>query len=464
MSKLKALSKTVRRLDEAAPLGRRADVDPFVKQGDLGFLDEYEKVQGEADRVLTVDEVDEAIRLEEAANEEARRQAHVSNPESGFEATYWQTNSPEEYAARWQNQINDDNFGAGVTLERSDLDLVGDIDELHAQIDAGYAPESDINFVNQVLEINSARNRDARFQMSVKSVLGANPRWTKRVKEWSEGSPYGDHVFVHMDRQMNPLQQGMQDQLQFAKPREMGVHSGTVAAAERATIISEEFGRGQISRVSDDIGFAAQELGMEPQELHNIAGRAINNYFLSAFTRATEGTPLMTQHEIWSELRGLLSEAFKNAGIPPANAEKIVHDLQSTPTTVATPHLFRGKNGLLLQDNGNFSPQAVARQLEDIWPSDFEEITAASSGLKEEAGPKLAKYIESKGYDHIVYINAVEDRGLPSIINWNPDLWISLYDPALTRGNPNVAAAAAAAVFMGQLGIGSAFIRDGEST
>ena len=70
MSKLKALNKAMRHVDEAGTLGRRVGQDPFAKQGDLGFLDEYEKVQGQSDSALSVNEVDEAIRLEEAANEE----------------------------------------------------------------------------------------------------------------------------------------------------------------------------------------------------------------------------------------------------------------------------------------------------------------------------------------------------------------------------------------------------------
>lgn len=444
MSKLKALSKTVRRLDEAAPLGRRADVDPFAKQGDLGFLDEYEKVQGEADRVLTVDEVDEAIRLEEAANEEARRVRHITDPESGFEATYWQTRTPEEFAARWADQLNSDRFGAQVTME----------------VAASSAP----HVREQAVLIASGRARNTQFQMSVKQKLQLNPRWQKRVEEWSDGSPYGDHVFVHMDRQVNPLQQGMEDQLQFLEPREMGVHSGTPEAAARATIINEEFSAKLLNRIDKDLEMAADALEIPRHELGSIAAQAVERYFEDQFRFFASGEKTMTHSEMWSELEDLLKEAFFNVGMPEELAFKLIGDMRSMPTTVATPHLFRGKNGLLLQDNGNFYPREVAEQLRQIFPDDWDEIEAAASGGKAQASQGLAKFIESKGYDHIVYINAVEDRGLPSIINWNPDLWVSLYDPALHRGNDSSAAKAMAAIFLGQLGIGSAVIRDNEST
>jgi hypothetical protein len=442
VGKFKSLSKTVRRLDEAAPLGRRADQDPFAKQGDLGFLDEYEKVQGGSDRVLSVDEVDEAIRLEEAANEESRRVRHITDPESGFEGTYWQTNDPSEYAARWNDQLNSDRFGAQVTMEVSGSD-------------ASHVRE-------QAVSIAAGRARNTQFQMSVKQKLELNPRWTKRVEDWLEDSPYGSHVFVHMDRQVNPLQKGMDDQLQFGRPREMGVHSGTPEAAARATIVNEDLSSKILNRINGDMDFAADALEIPREELHQIAGGAIERYFENHFRFIESGQNTMTHSEMWDELEELLKEAFFNVDMPEELALKLIGDMRSMPTTVATPHLFRGKNGLLLQDNGNFYPGEVAKQLQQIFKDDWDEIEAAAGGSKVEGSKKLAKFLESKGYDHIVYINAVEDRGLPSIINWNPELWVSIYDPSLHRGNSGSTAKAMAAVFMGQLGIGSAFIRDGE--
>jgi hypothetical protein len=148
---------------------------------------------------------------------------------------------------------------------------------------------------------------------------------------------------------------------------------------------------------------------------------------------------------MWDELEELLKEAFFNVDMPEELALKLIGDMRSMPTTVATPHLFRGKNGLLLQDNGNFYPGEVAKQLQQIFKDDWDEIEAAAGGSKVEGSKKLAKFLESKGYDHIVYINAVEDRGLPSIINWNPELWVSIYDPSLHRGNSGSTAKAMAA-------------------
>ena len=117
--------------------------------------------------------------------------------------------------------------------------------------------------------------------------------------------------------------------------------------------------------------------------------------------------------------------------------------------------VFRGKNGLLMKDlNANFRPGNVAEQLEDIFPDDADEILAAASGTRAEKTKKLQAFIESKGFDHIVYHNAVEDRGSVSIINWNPDLQKSVYDPELAGMGDKAASGAAAQAFIGMLGIG----------
>ena len=131
--------------------------------------------------------------------------------------------------------------------------------------------------------------------------------------------------------------------------------------------------------------------------------------------------------------------------------------MKSLPTPNTTPLLFRGRSGLLLDDNGGFNFIQVFEQLEEIFPAAREELDSlVLTGSRAEKTKAMTDFIERQGYDHIVYLNRVEDKGSMSIINWNPDLQLSPWDPSLTRGNAGEQAKAASAYVLSILGIGGA--------
>ena len=420
------------------PIGRLEDARPA---GNLGGLDEYLNYASKKDAENfnpTMAEVDAAIAAEDAAFEEARRIDRITNPQSGFEATYWQTNGADEFAERFNKQIQNDDFGARVTLEQNNEVIEGMQGAYQTNLEG----------------ISLSRKRFQKFNESITSKLSKDPRWMKGVEDWSEGSPYQGQVLVHMDRQTDPYRAGTFDQIQFEDARELGVHSGTPAAAEHAAIINHEFSTKLFDKLDNDLRRAEELLGMEAGEIDNVVGQAIDRYFLQSFSPEK----ILTHEEIFGEIVPILEDAMGELGLPKMQAGKIIGDMTSLPTANATPHLFRGKNGLLLQDNGTFGNSEVMKQLEALFPDDVQALDAIG-GSRKERMKGIRDFIESKGYDHVVYINSVEDRGMYSIVNWNPDLWVSLYDEALTRGNKSRQALTAAAFFAAQLGIGGAAIR-----
>jgi hypothetical protein len=143
-----------------------------------------------------------------------------------------------------------------------------------------------------------------------------------------------------------------------------------------------------------------------------------------------------------------------------------VSGLKTMPTPSTTPFLFRGRNGLLLEDAGGFKAVGVANQLERIFNNadDIAAIDMALGAAGETAKQQeLIKFIESKGYDHAVYHNSVEDKGSLSIINWNADLMASPWARQFNQG-PADQAQVATQYIMGALGFGGAdaIIRDEE--
>ena len=110
----------------------------------------------------------------------------------------------------------------------------------------------------------------------------------------------------------------------------------------------------------------------------------------------------------------------------------------------------------MLRDVGNFKNGTIANQLYDIFPDDTLLIDEAMSVIGQ--GPKakaLGQFIEHKGFDHISYLNGVEDRGSLSIINWNPDLQRSIWDPEFVGSSPAAAAKAVSAYVLVAIGLGA---------
>jgi hypothetical protein len=187
--------------------------------------------------------------------------------------------------------------------------------------------------------------------------------------------------------------------------------------------------------------------------------QATEAHFLNKFTDNAN-------YYIWDQVEELVSEFGKAFGAEPGATNQFIQGLRGMPTPNTTPFLFRGKNGLLLEDNGGFKAQGVGSQLQSIF-NNAEDIArvdmalgASTEGLRQK---ELIKFIESKGFDHITYFNSVEDKGSLSIINWNPDLMVSPWARELHRG-PAGQAKAASQYVLGVLGLGGAdaIVRDKE--
>ena len=390
-------------------------------------------VARQADELVSLSEIDALLKQ---ANDEAivtNRAAAISDPKfRADDARFYQTESPEEYTTRFANQLED---------------------PVHSTIAIhGRVPD-----VNAVPNIETSIKTWKDTSKRIFDKMGANPRWQQRIDQWYGDSAFKGRVIYHTDKYTDPTRHG--DFIQFTDPSEMGLHGGSSAAAGRfigfggdadAAIAVEKDGQQLIQEL-------AMMAEIPTKRLESVFARKIEELMVQKFSRGTDRIP-PTDDE-WFDI---LDQIGATLGEETATETKIlVQQLANVPKPNTTPFLFRGKNGLLLRDDGGFTPGHVFPQLEELYPHDSDEILSImgrQGRLEKTKG--LQQFIESKGYDHIVYHNAVEDRGTLSIINWNPDLQISLWDDAFTAGDPKQAASIVAGAMTTALGFGSGALRD----
>ncbi len=377
------------------------------------------------------------------AQKESARLVSVQDPSAEFRIDL-QTQSPDEFNVRLIEQLRDPEYSARAIQK---LEATEELSELRAIIDAGESSLRDRAFVEAVDFVKGSRARHVNMVNKVFGKLKASPRWNAKAKHWFGDSPYKDDLQFHTDRLTDPTRSD--SFIQFDDPREIGLHMGTNRAAEG--VIS----RGGIDAVLEDASVTqkaieqiAGQLGRDVKGLERTFAQATEAHYLAKFTK--EINP-----NIWDEVDDILEQFFTSIGGPVTDDIKFA--MKSLPTPNTTPLLFRGRSGLLLDDNGGFNFIQVFEQLEEIFPAAREELDSlVLTGSRAEKTKAMTDFIERQGYDHIVYLNRVEDKGSMSIINWNPDLQLSPWDPSLTRGNAGEQAKAASAYVLSILGIGGA--------
>lgn len=404
----------------------------------LDLLNEYNKTTP-TPRVGTIE--DEIVDLT-ASQEASRRLDAVTNPKASTNEVD-QTATPEEFTQRYNEQLKDTDYS-----KRSGMN----VDEEVGEIDKSFE------------RVRDSRERHDTMVSDIFGGLRANPRWGQNYDNWVGDSAYKGEIQFHVDVRTDPT---MPDRLiQYDKPRQGGVHIGSNRAAESVPGMMEveEFWKVQ-DELSESTTLLAQEAGLPVKEVHASIGRYINRFKMRQFGKAHDN-PQLTMSEVYSDWDAMVEEIALRLGNDYGNAATVLgRDILRMPTPNTVPVVFRGKNGLLLQDTGGFNNGEILDQLFEIFnnKADWQSLDIAAGGADEfEITKNLQKWIESKGYDHIIYHNTVEDAGSLSIINWNEDLMKNVWDPEFynvpsTKGN----SAIATSLIMGALGmgVGSAALR-----
>lgn len=440
MAGTKAFRTIAEALDSTKKVVRGVDVrklDPTTGSGTLGALtrdlDEYNKVAGELDKANQVPtsprEVQVEIARREAVVAEDERLVGISSS-SAEPSIRHQANGPEEFKIRLENQLRDPQYAAESVFTMPPSIAQGEAIVQKSQ-------ELHKTTVDQVL-----------------GKLRTNDRWSARTDEWFGDSPYKNDLQFHTDRQTDPLRPN--SFIQFEQPKELGLHSGTNSAAE--TVISvtgiEDVLRNMdeqqaaLKQIADELGFTVEAVEVE-------FGKATRKHFLNHFrSKGVAADP-----NVWDNTEMILDFFLEQISADNAQVKKFIQGMKDLPTPSTTPFLFRGKNGLLLQDITAWTPDSVGQQLLDIFPAvdDQAAIAAAIGQQGRQAKTKaLTDFIESKGFDHVIYHNAVEDKGSLSIINWNEDLMASPWHPDFTRDNAEIASKVVSSYMLAALGLGGA--------
>lgn len=456
MSKLKAIGKIV---DEVKPL-KKATGGKISHADEPGSIDvlltEYSNMK-QAEREGNITESEDAFqRLLKNGPPDFREKALFDPTIDRRLAFEVQTESPEEFSKRYREQFRDRDFAYRAAFGNDPHDTA------LAHLNMGPGPEQ----IKQ--QMGERAINELTFQFTVgRKVFNPirSPRARSRALEWLGESPYvregkdinTPQIFVHMDRWADPNGSMMsQDPIQFSdEANELGMHSGSYLAAEQASVrdINEVMFRHQDFQ-NDIEQFAG--LSDNPERVKEMIVETLEANLVDKFKSfGKEGWGKVGQ-DLQDELNMLLVEL----GVPNPSMEvaTFLSRLRSLPVPSTTPHLFRGKNGLYLRDMGGFGPEEIGRQLKLLYPDETTKIDTILDGGGPTTTKGLRKFIEDKGFDHVIYHNSAEDKGSISIINWNPDLWMSIYDPRLHKSAEGQANAMAAYV-LGLMGLGGAAVQ-----
>jgi hypothetical protein len=461
-----AKAKVVRTIAENLGLARKVDTgaeaaasaadvarfDPNAPGSSITFLDEFEETAAEIDRAVTPQTIVQQVEQAQLEEIENARIAGVTDP--GVERRLdHQTIDASEFTTRLNDQLSDPEFAARSIMNLTETDELGN---LRTMLDAGSASGQERQFVETVDAVRSSQKRHQTMVEGIFKPLNKSPRWKIAVEQWIGDSPYANDLQFHVDRHTDPTRAN--SFIQFEEPREFGIHSGTNEAAETTIdrLGVENVMRNQ-QQQTQAIEQIANIIGRPVKDIERAFGRAADDHFRQVFTK-------QAGVDVWQEVDEIL-DTFADTFNPGLNEPaQFKAGIKSMPRPNTTPFLFRGKNGLLLEDTGGFKTGNVAKQLETIFPGEENllAIDVALGASGEAAQQKaLQKFIESKGFDHVIYHNSVEDKGSLSIINWNPDLMASPWDAQFTR-NAGEQAKAATSFVMAAMGFGgaSATVRD----
>jgi len=401
----------------------------------MKMLDEFEETAPKP-----IDELESLITQEEATALEVERLDTVTAPGANPSRYDHQSTTPDEFNTRYENQLNNLEWLRNAIGQRG---VPGDVGLVQGSLDR-LVKEND-----QVL-----------------TSLSKNKRWMSAVGEWQGSSPYkigeNPRIMHHLDRETDPgLVNPDLDPIQFSQPREIGRHSGSNSAAlsRVSPMVPRSGGTGEITNIYDDFNATwervAEVVNMDPKDMQDMLAdaltRKVTNQFASARGLKVDHTVMQ---DLWDEIEGVAKDFVDFTDVPPQIVRSLVQSVKDLPSPSQFPIVFRGKNALVLADEGNWKARTVIDQLLNnrTFPNDEDALMAISGAGNEAArGKALTEFLESKGYDHIAYVNQVEDRGMVSIINWNPDLERPLWSNEFTRGSPGAKAQAVVPLMMGAL-------------
>lgn len=373
----------------------------------------------------------------EEALEQAQRSRFLfeTDFEDATEAFGFQTHAPEEFHKRLRTQLANPGFAS---------QLVG------------------LKPVHRMLSDERALMYNDRLMGS----LEGRPRAVSQLKAWHGDSPYtedlvgGDAerplVFFHTDRVTR--QNTTEPLIQFTpEANEFGLHMGTHAAAHQFVAPHK----------LDELEYVYQELETEiqtlagftdrtPEEVRKLLVKAIDTSVEQRFSKSKD--LLEERVALYDDIEQLVKDTSAAVGASEEMAVDSLRQLYSLLGSMSnpsiTPTVFRGKNGLFLEDVGNWTAPSIIDQLLDrnIFPDDVDELLSIrGAGDRRRINTGLREFLESRGYDHIAYNNTVEDRSSVSVITWKEDQVKSLYAQSFDRNNQNILAAIAGGVFTAPL-------------
>ncbi len=461
MAKLTAIIKGVEKAGEAAGALKRPVRTTDLK-GDLSILEgtsEYERTAGELDKLnqapATPKDVREEIGMKLDEFNEQERIEHIS-PEFKDVDYNAQAATPEEFSAMVPRFGDPDVAsvalvkGSGVNISSKEI------------IEA----ESAMPFKIQMKRWEKVQNPTLEVVLNNKGLID----WASQGA-YTRGALFGADIanadapviWYRMDIRQDP--RADLSPIQFdPNAREFGMHVGSRSAGQH--IISPkvtEFQEGRIKDIRsmfDELREPLEAQGIDPTELFQKAFEEVRvNMFLRYGEKPFETPTLKVLDDVVDDFFETLKNSANAKGIEgldftdertsSALFKSILSSIMRTSyDPLQHPLMTNVKKGLFVQDLGpDNTANGIAQNLLGRGIFSDERLTAILDGATNaDSNIMLRDLLRENGYDHLVYVNAGEDVGVPSIVLFDQDNYQNLYKPTIgTKNGPDGHKAATAA-------------------
>lgn len=279
--------------------------------------------------------------------------------------------------------------------------------------------------------------------------------------------PDGPMVFYRMDTKTDP--RGDLTPIQFdVEANEFGLHIGSRQAG--MDIISPEVRQANADKMK---ALRTTFEGLGQRELFEATFKELRtNSFLRYGEQPFDIPSKRLLDEVVDEFFETLDmemstrniEGLQDLPSPEIMKKRLRSVMLSAFDETQHPVMTNVKKGLHIRDRGFNSARNIANDLQGRGIFSDDELQAViSSGDNAVSNKELRRLLKEEGYDHLIYINEGEDRGVISIVLFDEANYQNLYKPTVTRYSKptghQVAASAILAPFAFILGIDNAELR-----
>lgn len=427
-----------------APLGGggRVATDIPVLPG-IDNLGEYQKVANKLDEATSVPAKPADVRAEIARREEEQFETArltAIDPKNTKADLDMQARTPEEFIGRVEQMRNQEYAVSSINASDIFDNMANPFDALTKHEDRYTRWAADAAPVHRVINTSP----------ELKAWAGEGVYTRGGVYGADVADPDSPAIFFRMDIKTDP--RGDLSPIQFdAAAREFGMHVGSKQAgmdivSPQVRSIDKKRAKA-IESMFDDLAAPLREEGIDPKVLYKEALDEVRtNLFLRHGEQPFSTPSVDILNEVIDDFFGELNVSALSRNIDglrdvTQGSDVFKARLRSIMRTQLSetqhPLVTNVKQGLQVVDKGDNSVHNIAKDQVGRGIFDEDELEAVQRMPTEEANLRFREMLQEQGYDHLVYVNSAEDKGVLSLVLFNEANYENVLKPTRVRkGDP----------------------------